>query len=122
RPQNFLNIKLKGSKSNIDGIGAKLFLYAGGNVEMPEMNAYRGFESTMEFMLHFGLGASKNVDSLFVEWPEGRTQQIKNIAANKTLTVDWKDADSTANHFLNSPLNVVEDVAAKLKIDYEHHE
>jgi enediyne biosynthesis protein E4 len=121
-PENFLNIKLKGSKSNIDGIGAKLFLYVGGNVQMQELNPYRGFESTMEFLLHFGLGASKNVDSLFVEWPEGRTQQIKNIAANKTLTVAWKDADSTTNHFLNNHQNVVEDVTAKLKIDYEHHE
>jgi hypothetical protein len=121
-PENFLNIKLKGSKNNIDGIGAKVFLYPGGNVQMQELNPYRGFESTMENVLHFGLGNSKKADSLLVEWPEGKRQVVKNITLNKTITVDWKDADSNVVDFRHDHQNAVEDVATKLKLDYEHRE
>lgn len=120
--RNYLNIKLKGSSNNPDGIGAKVFLYSAGIMQMQELNPYRGFESSVEPVLHFGLGESATVDSVIIEWPEGRHQEIKNISINKTITVDWKDANSAANRPDNTRKNVVQDVAAKLNIDYVHHE
>ena len=120
--RNFLNVKLKGSKNNVDGIGAKVFLYTGDTVQMQEMNPYRGFESGMDFKLHFGLNSVNNVDSLIVEWPERKSETIKDVAVNKTITVDWVNADSGEKIFMGNARNVVADVADKLKVDYEHHE
>jgi hypothetical protein len=121
-PRNFVNIKLKGSANNIDGIGSKIFLYTGGKMQMQEMNPYRGFESTMEHVLHFGLGNLNSADSINVEWPDGKTQVVKNIPLNKTLTVDWKNADPVTNNIQHASANIVQDVSDELKLDYEHHE
>ncbi len=50
------------------------------------------FESSVDNRLHFGLGKSDSVDSLMVNWPDGKCTVLSKIAVNQFLTLDEKDA------------------------------
>lgn len=91
-PPSFLSVKLKGSENNRNGIGARITISQQGNPQFSENNVYRGFLSSVENNIHFGLGKNSKVDSLLIEWPDGRTQIIQNISANQTLTLDYANA------------------------------
>ena len=84
---NFLTIKLTGNKPNLQAIGSKVYVYTKGKMQMQELNPYRGYESTMEMALHFGLGKNTLADSVKIIWPDGTKQMKYNIAANAVLNI-----------------------------------
>jgi len=85
---HWIAIKLKGAKSNRDGIGAKVEVFSAGKRQTAERVAGSGYLSQNEERLHFGLGAATTVDKLIVHWPSGRTQTLENQAADRVLTVE----------------------------------
>lgn len=89
---NYLKIRLKGDSRNTFGIGAKVVLYADGVKQQQEMYPVRGFQSSVDYALVFGIGASSKVDSLRVVWPDGRSQALSNIPANKNLILSQATA------------------------------
>ncbi|HEY9488348.1 MAG TPA: CRTAC1 family protein, partial [Chryseosolibacter sp.] len=72
---NFIRIKLTDATNKKSSIGAKAKLYANG-VQYYENNIYRGFLSSVENIIHFGLGSSLSVDSIVVEWSDGNVQKV----------------------------------------------
>jgi hypothetical protein len=92
---HYLSIKLNGLSPNTYGIGARVTLYAGANSQVVEQMPCRGFQSAVEPVLHIGLGDSKIIDSLIVQWPGLKTQVIKNIPADTILTLN--QAEATGN-------------------------
>ncbi len=121
---NYLNLHLKGSKKNPLGLGAKILLKNKGNIQYQELTLTRGFQSSMEPIIHFGLGATNSVEELIVTWPDGKHEILKNVAANQILKIDYKNAkDSTpspSNVEPNEKLFV--DATAELGIDFQHKE
>jgi hypothetical protein len=89
---NFLNMSLKGSGANTGAIGAEVTLYAGPHLYYQELFPMRGFESTVDSRLNFGLGPISLVDSIVVNWPDGRFTVLKNVNTNQFLKIDEKDA------------------------------
>ena len=85
---HWLAIKLKGTKSNRDGIGARVEVYAVGKRQTAERVAGSGYLSQNEERLHFGLGAATTVDKLLVHWPSGREQTLEHLAVDRVLTVE----------------------------------
>ncbi|MGA8730453.1 MAG: CRTAC1 family protein [Terracidiphilus sp.] len=85
---HWVAIKLKGTKSNRDGIGARVELYAGGKRLMQERVASSGYLSQNEDRLHFGLGAATEVDKIVVHWPSGREQTLEKQTVDRVLTVE----------------------------------
>jgi len=85
---HWLTVKLKGTKSNRDGIGAKLELIAGSRTMTAERVAGSGYLSQDDGRVHFGLGATNKIDKLVVHWPSGKDQTIENPAIDKILTVE----------------------------------
>jgi hypothetical protein len=73
--KNYAEIKLYGSKNNINAIGAKVILFANGGIRTYEKNPTRGFQSSMEIPLHIGLVNTK-IDSAFLIWPDNSFQEI----------------------------------------------
>ncbi len=71
-------------------IGTKVWLYAGGQQQMLELAPVRGFVSTVENRLHFGLGASTRYDSLVIRYPNGKKQRLESGAVNRMLTVSYR--------------------------------
>jgi hypothetical protein len=78
---HYLTIALRGEGKNTGGIGAKVIIEAGGQRQFLEEMPTRGFESSVDPRLHFGLGAATRVDSLTVIWPDRRYQQLTNNSA-----------------------------------------
>jgi ASPIC and UnbV/FG-GAP-like repeat len=90
---HFLNISFRGDSLNKAGLGAFAEIYYDGNkMQVYENTPYRGYLSTIQDIAHFGLGKSKQVDSLIVKWPNGKKQTIINVAADQHLTVNIHDA------------------------------
>jgi hypothetical protein len=90
--QNYLRIKFMDEQHN-PTLNARVTIYYGnGQLQVAELNPVRGFYSTSENMLHFGLGSFKTIDSLVAIWPDGKAEILKNIAANKTLSLNHNNA------------------------------
>jgi hypothetical protein len=96
---NFLRVKLKGEGKNIFGIGAEVTAYAGNQEFVLQQNPQRGFESSMDLTMVFGLGKFERLDSLRIIWPgkEMKMQVLKNVKANQTITLNEKEA---LDHFV----------------------
>ncbi|NJM39579.1 MAG: VCBS repeat-containing protein, partial [Anaerolineae bacterium] len=92
---NYLRIKLAGPEKNKSGFGAKVTLRYNGKVQFVEHNVYRGYISTVEDVIHFGLGDVATVDSVLVQWHDGKSQLIAGVQANQVLTVDYQKAGDT---------------------------
>lgn len=89
---NFLKIKFIGDKNNPFGIGAKVTVTTD-TVTVTKVNyASRGYLSSVEPNLHFGLGKIKIIKKLKVAWPNGLEQTIENVQPNKTIEVKYTDA------------------------------
>jgi enediyne biosynthesis protein E4 len=90
---NFLRIALKGPEKNVFAIGSTVKINYSGNTQVRFLSQVRGFESTVEQTLHFGLGKNKLVDSLTVTWPDGKQTIQKNINANSILKINYNDGN-----------------------------
>jgi len=91
---HYLLVRLEGDSLNRQGIGAKLRVVSGEQKQYAYHTIWRGYESTMEERLHFGLGKAEQVDSLEIIWPDGRSQILTNVKADQMLTLDYKNAEA----------------------------
>jgi hypothetical protein len=64
-------VRLVGSKSNRDGIGAKVTIEAGGRRQIAEVRSGGSYVSHNDMRVHFGLGEARRVDRLAIRWPSG---------------------------------------------------
>ncbi len=84
---NWLKIKLIGTKSNRSGIGSKVTINIGETTQTQEVTAQTSYYSHNDLRLHFGLGTHKKVDSIQIRWATGDFETIKNISANQIITI-----------------------------------
>ena len=89
---NFLRVQLEGVYPNSHGIGSELVLTTGGSSQYLYQSPYRGFQSSVENILHFGIGSNTIIDSLEIFWPNGRYQLLTDITANQLITLSQKNA------------------------------
>jgi hypothetical protein len=85
---NFLTIILKGNRMNKSAVGANVTLYYAGKINYQELIPARGFQSSVDSRLHFGLGTTSSIDSVLIEWPEGECTVLHQVAANQFLTIE----------------------------------
>ena len=84
---NWLAVRLVGTHSNRDGIGARLTLEAGGRRQIREVSGGRSFMGQHMRPAHFGLGTVSKVGRLTVRWPSGIVQTLTDVPANRRVTV-----------------------------------
>ena len=85
---NFLKIKLTGTKSNRDGLGAVVKLTAGGRTQTQQYDGKSGYLSQSSMPLYFGLGDATKVDRIEVHWPSGKQQILQqNITPNSLVPI-----------------------------------
>jgi hypothetical protein len=80
-------IKLTGTRSNRDGIGARVDVYAGGKHYMQERVAASSYLSQNDARLHFGLGTATAIDKIVVHWPSGTVQTVEKQPVDRVLSV-----------------------------------
>jgi hypothetical protein len=91
---NFLKIKFEGNANNRFGVGARVTVYAGVKELYYEQIPTRGWLSAVDVVMHIGIGAAMNVDSVRIFWPGGKTQIVRSPSINQTLVVSEKDAQT----------------------------
>jgi hypothetical protein len=84
---NWLTLKLIGTKSNRSAIGAKVRLKTGGRWQTQEVTSQSSYYSYNDPRLHFGLGESNRAEQIEIRWPNGQTEVIKEIVANQIVTI-----------------------------------
>ena len=100
-----LTISLEGNDHNTFGVGAKVYVFTKGQMQYQQMNPTRGFQSSVDTRLHFGLGKEIKADSVIVVWPNQHYQVLKNVIANKPITVKQAEANSTFFTYTNASAN-----------------
>lgn len=83
---NWLKVKLRGTKSNRSAIGARVYCTAGGKRQMDEVRSGGSYLSQSDLRLHFGLGAAETAD-LEIAWPAGTVDRIRGVKVNQILSV-----------------------------------
>lgn len=91
----FLRIHFKGPAGNPQGIGSKVWVHASGQTYYGEQYVQRGYLSSVEPIMHFGLGETTQVDSVVVVWPGGMKEVMGRTEINKIISVDHKNANDT---------------------------
>ncbi len=120
---HYLRLKLKGSPLNPAGIGSKVTLKQGDHLQYQELYLTRGYMSSVENILHFGLGDSNVVDSLKVVWPDGKTQEFTDIKGNRVLVLDYSDAaNPSAVRGQNRGSPLFEYLTETTRVEFTHRE
>ncbi|MDP4261334.1 MAG: VCBS repeat-containing protein [Bacteroidota bacterium] len=120
---NFIDVQLKGTASNLFGLGCKLYLFNKGTVQFLEQSPVRGFCSSVDYKLHFGVGNATMIDSLEIQWPDDKVQVLRNIKVNQVLTVKNEEAKRTLSKKNDEAGNTLfSDVSGQMNIDFTHTE
>ena len=108
---NFLRINLQGNQGNLNGLGTKIKLHASKKLFYDDHTLQRGYKSTVESVIHFGLGSISKIDSLEVIWLSGKRQVLKNVLVNKVINLQEKNAVSFTSKPAKSEL-IFQDITA----------
>lgn len=108
---NYVAIRLIATGQNRDAYGARVTVYVNNKKILREQLPVRGFQSSVDPTLHFGLGPAKVCDSVHILWPDGKLQVLKNVSANQRLVVRqdttghpaWKEKKVTLFEKVTAP-------------------
>lgn len=105
----FLRVQLQGSKDNKAALGARIDIYAGDLHCTREVQAGRGYLSSVDPVVHVGLGAARSIDSMVIRWPDGYTSVLRDLGVNIDITVvensteKWKQQPAPKPLFVEQP-------------------
>ncbi|MEO6316537.1 MAG: CRTAC1 family protein [Chitinophagaceae bacterium] len=98
KKNNFIKLKLEGPATNRDGIGAKISLYYGGKMQQYfEQKTVRGYLSSNDPRVHFGLAQTSVIDSIVVTWLDKKENVFKNVLPNQEIKVPHQSAVAAIN-------------------------
>ncbi len=128
--KDFLRVQLKGYAQNLNAIGAKVYLYQKGMTQLLQQMPNRGFQSSVDLTLVFGLDKNPIVDSVVVVWPglrdgTDKKQVLRSPKANTTLTLSYQNADQTVTFMptaLPATPRLFADVTPTSGLKYTHVE
>ncbi len=83
----FLKLSFKASTKNKFALGTKVIAYHNGQLQYRQLYTSRGFQSSVEPIIHFGFAKEKEIDSLLIIWPDNTSELIKNVKTNQTLVI-----------------------------------
>jgi hypothetical protein len=84
---HWLDIALEGTKSNRDGIGARIKVVTSAGAQYNHMTSSVGYASSSYGPVHFGLGADANAKLVEIHWPSGIVQTLRDVAGDRVLKV-----------------------------------
>ncbi len=84
---HWIELALEGTRSNRDGIGAKIKIIASGRTQWDHVSHAAGYASSSARPMHFGLGTAKSVDEIEIQWPSGIRQVVKDVGADRIMQI-----------------------------------
>ena len=91
---HWLDVALRGSKSNRDGIGARIKLVSKSGTQYNHMTTSVGYASSACGPVHFGLGPDSRAELIEIHWPSGIVQTLRDIQADRVLSVTESSSQS----------------------------
>ena len=119
---HFMRVRLHGDPRNSTGIGTKVRLYCKGQVFYQEQFPVRGFQSSVDQVLNFGLGHNDLVDSVVVIWPDDRLQKLSRVKVNQTLEIRQSEATGKWIYPVSQDHAAAYYQPAAAPVGMEHHE
>jgi hypothetical protein len=95
---NYLKVGFWGPPSNRMGIGSVVHIWHQKKMQMAELTLTRGYESSVEPALYFGVARDTLIDSLCITWTDGRVQVLRDISVNRQLTLNHEEAGSPKSY------------------------
>ncbi len=123
---NYLRVKLEGFPVNVFAFGAKAVIKQKGSIQMQQLSTTRGFESSSEPILHFGVGKETVIDSVIIVWPNQQEQVLTQVKSNQLLKVKYdgtsKQPGNNSKLVEKSPAKLFQDVSKDFNIPFKHLE
>tara|TARA_R110000868_G_scaffold222048_4_gene473930 strand:+ start:36813 stop:40367 length:3555 start_codon:yes stop_codon:yes gene_type:complete len=120
---HYLSIQLRGDSLNSMGLGTEVSLFQEGKQQSLYQSLTRGYQSSIDKTLHFGLGKKKMVDSIVARWPNGRVSKVMNPSPDQLIILSQDEA--SMDFF---PINTktkssqFKDITTTLSLDYLHED
>ncbi|HEX8772837.1 MAG TPA: CRTAC1 family protein [Pyrinomonadaceae bacterium] len=86
-PNNWIGLKLVGTKSNRSAIGARVTVTIGQRLQTQEVTSQSSYYSHNDQRLHFGMGTTRKADRIEIRWPSGQTEAIKDVTVNQVVRI-----------------------------------
>jgi len=119
---HFVNFTLRGDSLNRNGFGTKVTLWQNGHIQSVEQYPVRGYASSVDTRLHFGLGKNSRTDSVIVTWPNGKQQHLQHPSIDTTLVLIENEADHKTPSGAPPTLPLFIDITDSLQIVFKHQE
>lgn len=122
-PNHFLQLQFKGDAGNIRGIGVQATIMANGQSFYLENIPQRGFQSSVDEVMTFGLGDIQTIDTLRVDWPNGKSQVLTQVKVNQKLSLQLAHATLATSQFRKNPSPpLLKEVTTQSGLDFTHTE
>jgi enediyne biosynthesis protein E4 len=122
--KNYISLSFNGNDMNTIGVGVKAYLFTGKKMQFQQLMLTRGFMSSSEPRLHFGLDSLPFVDSILVVWPNQKYQLLKNVPADQQI--EFKQNEATLNYnyelFFPKRKTIAEDISKQVNTGWKHEE
>lgn len=120
-PHHFLRFKCQGLATNTMGLGTKVKIWSTSGLQTQELSLSRGFQSSVEPIIHFGLGTENQIDSVEITWPDGKKQVLKNLEVDQVITLNYQEARTPSPESLTKqPLFT--DISQSVQLNHKHQE
>jgi len=86
-PSHWVAIRTVGTRSNRDGIGAKIWVHAGARTLVDEVRSGSSYDSQSDLRVHFGLGSAAKIDSVEIRWPSGLKERFSGLSVDAIHTL-----------------------------------
>ena len=126
-PENrFLQVQLvgPGGSANPFAVGARVTVRGGGAEFTQELEPTRGFQSSVDYTLTFGVGKVDTLESVIVDWPDRRSTIVSPVVSNQKITIREEKTQPAPRSGRSAPgrTTIVRDVTADVRLDFVHHE
>lgn len=118
----YLRIQCKGPEKNPQGIGVKVKIMVGDQMQYAEMRTSRGYLSACEPVIHFGTADHKKIDLIKITWPDGKVEEIKDQKTGKLITIDYNNAKDPTNELEEKKEVFFSFSSDPLKPSFKHQE
>lgn len=119
---NYLKVKLEGPEGNTKGLGSDVTIYLDGSMQTQHMSVTRGYQSSVDYTLNFGLGENQQVDSLAVRWADGKCEVKTKIPANQLIKLDYQNSSPCPSGPIDPTPTLFENISGRNGLDYLHQE
>jgi len=118
----YLQVRLEADSANPFAVGARVTLQTRDRQFMQELAPTRGFQSSVDYTLTFGVGRIDTVESLTVDWPDGRTSGMSHVGTNQRVTIRESEGHFQPPNRPSAHPPLLRDVTSTVGLEFTHHE